>query len=146
MNERESDQWLVVERRFSGISSAKLLHHWTDPQMLVRWWPHRADVELRIGGSLHLAWPASDWHLRGEILEYREGQSLHFTWAWDHLPDEPQREVRVGVRTDDDATVLTIVQGPYGTGIAEDQARQGHLDGWHHFLDRLEAITRSETP
>ena len=64
-----------------------------------------------------------------------------FTWAWDHEPAAPTRTVTLQFAPDGaEGTHLTVTHGPYGDSTAEQAARQGHIDGWLHFLLRLQAV------
>jgi uncharacterized protein YndB with AHSA1/START domain len=81
-----------------------------------------------------------DWHLRGHYLAIEPGRLLTFTWAWDHEPDAPARLVSVRFTPDaTGGTLLTVTHAPYTTTADEQEARQGHLDGWLHFLARLQS-------
>ena len=62
-----------------------------DPSLLSRWWPDRATTDPQFGGNYHLEWPGPDWHLRGTYIETVPGESLAFTWQWDHEPEIDRR-------------------------------------------------------
>lgn len=130
---------LVVVAEFPGHHPDQLFAYWTVPALLCRWWPQWAATEPRPGGAYHLAWPAMNWHLRGHYTVFRPGRGLFFTWQWDHeLSDTSLRRVQVIFRPLSSGTRLTLIHDPYYPGEAEEETRMHHLDGWHHFLRRLQ--------
>ena len=132
---------VVVTATFPGVGPADLFACWIEPERLCRWWPAEAMIDARPGGAYHLAWPRMDWHLRGHYTAFEPGAHLAFTWAWDHEPAVPTRMVTLHFAPDGaGGTHLTITHGFYGDTAAEQTDRQGHIDGWLHFLPRLQAI------
>ena len=87
----------------------------------------------------HLSWPLMDWHLRGTYLAFEPGERISFTWCWDHERDTPTRYVGVHfLPLEDGGTLLNLVQQEYTDRDAEE--RQGHIEGWLHFLSRLNEL------
>jgi uncharacterized protein YndB with AHSA1/START domain len=84
-----------------------------------------------------------DWHLRGRYTAVEPGALLAFTWRWDSdSADDPERLVRVVFASLDGGggTRLSVTHGTYGDSASEREARQGHLEGWTHFLAKLAAL------
>ena len=94
-----------------------------------------------MGGTYRLSWPAMGWHLRGRYTKVDPGRALGFTWAWDHEPQRPERHVDVSFEPlPEGGTRITVTHGRYGDGAADAEDRQGHIDGWRHFLARLASL------
>ena len=83
-----------------------------------------------------------NWELSGKYLVYEPGAWLVFTWQWQHRPDLPQRTVAVTFETVDGGTRLAIAHSAYGNTAIEQEDRQSHIDGWLHFLGRLQQQTK----
>lgn len=135
---------LLFEEEYPGITPAELFRYWTEPALLVSWWPQQAEVEPRAGGEYHLAWPGMDWHLRGRYLSFEPVERLSFTWHWDHEADVPMRYVDLYFEPlEGRGTMLSLMHSEYGGG---DQAeRQGHIEGWVHFLGKLQDVIRDRS-
>ena len=130
---------LVVTAELPRLSPDRLFDLWTTPEGLCRWWPQEAEVDARLGGVYHLAWPAMSWHLRGVYTDFEPPSRLGFTWAWDHEPPEHRAQVDVLFEsTPDGGSRLTLTHGPYRSTEPAQQIRQGHLEGWLHFLSKLQ--------
>ena len=132
---------LVLRGDFPGFPPEELYDHFTQPELLKRWWPQEAEVELEVGGRYHLSWPQQKWHLRGAVRACERGRRFDFTWRWEHMPDAPETVVSVAFEKAGSGTRLTITHGPYD---ADDPGRQreraGHLRGWIQVLGRLKAL------
>jgi len=136
------DGRLRVWETFRRITPHELFEYWTEPAKLQLWWPEEAVTEPVPGGRYRYAFPALGHTLTGTFSEVIPGQRLAFSWRWEHEPTTPERHVVVDFERRDEDTLLTITQGPYGGGKAEERERQGHLEGWQHPLGRLEALVR----
>jgi uncharacterized protein YndB with AHSA1/START domain len=112
-----------------------------DPDLIVRWWSEEATTDPVVGGAIEARWPSTSWAMRGVYTELDPGRTVSFTWKWDHEPDTPERTVRVQLDAADGGTRITLAHGAYQSGEAED--RQGHLEGWQHFLPRLALVAGS---
>jgi uncharacterized protein YndB with AHSA1/START domain len=135
-----SPDTLVVTAHFSGFSPRSLFSHWVDPTLLTRWWPQKAEIDARQGGSYHLSWPGMNWHLRGTYTAFDPGRQLAFTWRFDHESERPQEEVVITLDADGDGADLLLTHGPYPDTEEGREARRGHLQGWEHFLPKLQAL------
>ncbi len=143
---RSSQDMVVVAAQFSATTPQVLYQHFTDADLLARWWPPSVPhLDPQVGGSYHFAWPAMDWDLRGTYTVIEAGQVLAFTWLWEHEPNLPMRDVFVVFGHTDTGAALTLRHGTY-TNNSQDQAdRQSHIDGWKHFLSRLATVVLSAT-
>ncbi len=133
---------LIVVADFPGVSPDLLFAYWTQDELLCRWWPSQAELDPRVGGSYHLAWPAHGWHLRGEYTTVEPGRRLGFTWQWDHEPAVAPARVEITLeRLADGDARLTLTHGPYADTEPDRERRAGHLEGWQHFLGLLRDLT-----
>lgn len=134
---------LELQAEFEEVEPAELFRYWTEPELLVQWWPNDAEVDGVRGGDYHLAWPNMEWHLRGTYSAFNPGQLLVFTWRWDHEPDTPTRVVTADFQPLEGrtGTCLYLTHGYYREDVPHDAVeRQGHLEGWQHFLARLQKV------
>lgn len=139
---------LELEAEFEGTPAAELFRYWTAPELLTQWWPREAEVEAQKGGSYHLSWPNMEWHLRGTYQTFSPGNLLVFTWRWDHEPHTPTRIVTLDFQPleGESGTYLHLTHGYYREHLPKDmEEKQGHLEGWHYFLGRLQEITQVKT-
>ncbi|HEY7126795.1 MAG TPA: SRPBCC domain-containing protein [Ktedonobacterales bacterium] len=133
-----SPECLKMQADFPGILPEKLFDYWTKPGLLCLWWPPEAEIEPREGGKYHLAWPRSNWHLRGRYLAFERGKHLAFTWKWDADPkDASPKQVSLSFVALDGGTQILLTHGPYTDSSEDAEARAGHLEGWTHFLSQL---------
>src|SRR5918992_2052791 len=131
----------VVRVDVPGLTPDDAFLAFTEPSSLVRWWPQEAETDRRVGGTYHMSWRAMGWHLRGRYTTMEPARALGFTWRWDHEPGLPERDVVVSFEpVPDGGTRITVTHGRYGAGDAEAADRQGHIDGWLHFLARLASL------
>jgi len=124
----------VITGDFTGFSGADLYEHLTRPELLVTWWPHVAEIEARVGGKLHLAWPDNDWHLRGEFTALEAGEHVGFTWQWDHDQSAGIKQVDAWIiDLGESGSRLAIYHGPFEATEHDQANRQGIIEGWIHF-------------
>jgi uncharacterized protein YndB with AHSA1/START domain len=136
---------LRLEHRFAAAPE-QVFDAWTDPEVLRRWWAAQrdwtspgCDVDLRVGGRyvLRMLDTAGTVHeVGGEYREIERPHRLAYTWEW--LGDEglhPGHEslVTVEFRADGGGTVVMLEH----TGLASEESRRRHTDGWTGVLDNL---------
>lgn len=125
---------LVLETLLAGAEPATVTDHFTDPDLLTRWWAGEAQIDTE-SGDYSFRWPEQGWTLRGRFIERVPAHRVRFTWRWDHEPALPERTVLVTAEAVPGGTHLTIAHGEY---TADDQdERADHLAGWTHFIGRL---------
>lgn len=138
----------IVCGDFGGFTAHDLYDHFTDPDLLRKWWPEQATLDPWPGGSYEFVWPTFRWTLRGEYTAVRSGRHLAFTWNWDHEPSQRPRMVNVYF-TDLSGGVarMAIHHGVFGLEPSEQDDRKGILEGWIHFGMRLSGLrSGSATP
>ncbi|HEU5439586.1 MAG TPA: SRPBCC domain-containing protein [Ktedonobacterales bacterium] len=129
---------LVVEAECPDATPASVFTYWIQPELLTLWWPRVAELDVRVRGAYHLAWPPNDWHLRGRYTAVEPGEQLAFTWCWDGDVEADETDVNARFAPlPGGGTRLTLTHGPYDESEAASVMRRGHLDGWRHFLLRL---------
>lgn len=134
---------VVIVGEFPHCPPDILFDYWTMPRLITLWWPAEAEIDACLDGIYHLAWPKRNWHLRGRYTTFELGKELAFTWKWDHLPPTTQVNIAfepLSTNTETDGTKLTVTHSPYSDASIEQEARQGHLEGWLYFVGRLQDI------
>ncbi len=119
-----------------GVEPDLVLRYFTDSDLVTEWWAPESEIDLDAGTYTH-RWPETGQTLGGHILEHRPGETVSFSWESDHELNEPERTVVVTVTPQGDGTRLTLRHGTYGPTDGEAEERQGHLEGWEHFLPQL---------
>ena len=134
---------LSVDRRIPA-DREQVLHAWTDPDTLQRWWGPPdvdcvgAEVDLRVGGHYRIGNGLPDgsviW-IHGEYLQIDAPSLLVYTWGVDGSDAAAQR-VTVRFETAGDATLVRVVHEQ----ITSVEAREGHSAGWNGCLEGLVSI------
>lgn len=127
---------LIVIADYPGVTPERVYAYWTTPSLLCMWWPQQAELDARIGGAYKLSWPAMNWRLRGRYTAMQPGARLAFTWVWEHEATDV-RGVEVLFAPHESGTRLTLRHGPYADTPADRESRNGHIEGWLHFLAKL---------
>lgn len=107
---------------------------WTEPDLIIQWWPPEAEISAGKDGWYRFTWAKQDWKLGGKYVVWDPGVKLAFTWRWNFDPGEMlERLVEIDFSRAEVGTCLTIRQGPYLESEADQTDRQGHIEGWLHF-------------
>lgn len=125
-------QTATIVTELPGEPSA-VFEWFTDPVLLVRWWPSEAETDPRPGGVYRLYWAGPDVTLRGGYRRVVDHERLDFTWSWDH-DDLPPREVGISFERCGRGTRVTVDH----EAESDDEATD-YVDGWTHFLEQLAA-------
>ncbi len=133
---------LILVATFPDHTPETLFDRWSQPALLQQWWPPAAEIEPCADGAYHLSWPERDWHLRGRYTAFESARRLAFTWQWDHDPaDGPATHVDIAFYPLlGGGTVLTLIHERYPNAPAGRDLRAEHLEGWTHFLTRLQGL------
>jgi len=108
----------------------------TEPDRLRRWKTVSARVDLRAGGAYR--WTVVPGHVAaGTFIEVDPGKRIVFGWGWEGAPD---------LRPDASTVTITLEPAEGGTlvhlvhdGLTDEQ-EVSHLEGWNHFLGRLQRV------
>ena len=138
-----------LELKFSrtfGADPKLVFKALTDPDLIKKWFgPHGytcpvVEVDLRVGGNYHIEMKTPE----GEIIKLNgiynvinPPNVLEYTWQWDE-PDAIQTGVKVQFSPSGDGTEIFVEQGEF----ASVESKEGHEQGWHASLDRLEEVFR----
>jgi uncharacterized protein YndB with AHSA1/START domain len=133
---------MVVTADLLHLSPRAAFSCFTQPEQLARWWPPSAEVDPRLDGRFRMMWPSMGWELFGQFTAFEPDNHLAFTWQWVHRPELPGRVVEVVFAPAGDGCRVTVTHGAYGNSEVEQADRQSHVDGWLHFLGRLQALTQ----
>lgn len=135
---------LVMSANFPQLAPDVLFDYWTKPDLICQWWPQQAEIEPREGGAYHFSWPKMGWSLRGQYVNFDIGRSLNFTWRWDHQTT-PLRHVEITFDAlPNGGTQITLTHGFYTDSAEDQEERAGHIEGWIHFLGRLQQLEPPE--
>jgi uncharacterized protein YndB with AHSA1/START domain len=134
-----------MERTFAATAE-EVFDAWTNPVVLERWWAAAptwsspgCDVDLRVGGSYTLRMLGDDGELHVVAGEYREvtrPSRLVFTWCWqgEGRPHHGHVSlVAIDFHGDGERTTVVLEH----SGLASQQSREGHGEGWNACLDNL---------
>ncbi len=118
----------------------------TDPVKMIRWMGISAEIDPRPGGIYRLD-PNGRDVIRGEYVEVIPDRRVVFTWGWEN-PSEGMPSVPAG------STQVEIDLEPEGQGTRvrlthrqlPPAARDRHLLGWAHYLQRLKAVSEGAEP
>ena len=106
----------------------------TEPDRLRRWKTVSARVDLRAGGQYR--WTVVPGHVAaGTFVEVEHGRRVVFGWGWEGSPDlaPDASTVTITLEPAEGGTLVRLVH----EGLSEQQVAS-HLEGWNHFLARLE--------
>lgn len=128
---------VVVEREFAHAAE-KLWRALTQPH-LIEEWLMKNDFVPKVGHRFNLR---GEWGgvLDCEVLAIEPGESLSYTWDFDH--DDPAYRLRSVV-------TFTLTPTPTGTRLrmeqagfqpTQKQAYGGAQAGWKKFFDNLDAV------
>ena len=131
---------LTIAANFPQFSPDVLFEYWTKPNLMCQWWPQQAEIDPREGGAYHFSWPQMGWSLRGRYVKFNIGRSLSFTWKWAHEASPPRQVEILFDALPDGGTQITLTHGFYTDSAEDQEERQGHLEGWTHFLGRLQQL------
>lgn len=112
--------------------------YFTDADLLVQWWSEQAAIDDR-SGLYELSWPSQGMRLLGQYVVTEPGRRFAFTWAFAHESFQP-RTVDIRFEASDGGTRLTIEH----THGEDPDERQGYIDGWKFFIERLRAALASD--
>jgi uncharacterized protein YndB with AHSA1/START domain len=117
--------------------------YFTDPGRMVGWMGVAALLDPRPGGALRIEANGRDVVL-GEYVEVDPPRRVVFTWGFDGaapIVAAGSTRVEVTLERDGDGTLLTLRHH----GL-EDPVRNGHAEGWTHYLVRLAQAAAGDSP
>lgn len=135
------EPYLVMKGELEKFSPEEVYDHYTQPELLGKFWAPQAVVEAKPGGKYELTWPAQGWKLIGVVKEAERGERLTFTWNWEHAPDAPEQTVTLTFAPrEGGGTRIGVRHGPYEASEEDATLRASHREGWVYFFGRLRAL------
>lgn len=138
---------LVLERYFPGVPVRLLWKAWREDWHLQGWWAETVEMDYRLGGKLRLGWPEQGFELRGRLVEIQSEKRLGFTWNWAHDPEEYPLLTTICFESQDEAALSSRLRIEQRSFVEEKDGEEvvRLLEGWEHFLDRLETYVSQMT-
>ena len=135
------DRTLRIERTYRAPAEA-VFDAWTSEEVIRRWWQaevgwetSEAEVDLRVGGAVHVTMrdPAKgeDHGGGGYYTEVDPPRRLAFTWIWDG--DTRRTLIEIDFEESDGATTVSFTH----SGLWDEAAVRDHEGGWSRILDSL---------
>ena len=81
--------------------------------------------------------------MRGRFTDFEPGKKLAFTWLWDHYPHTTNVVVDFAPFAEN-GTKLTVSHGDYSDSNEDQEARQGHIEGWLYFVGKLQSCIEEQ--
>ena len=120
---------ITFHRRYAR-SIDKVWAALTVPERIADWFAEVETLDLRLGGAIHLRFPAVDVRIQGVITAYEPPRRL--TWTWPHA-EGGESSVSFQLEPDGDGCRLTLVES--GLKLSDGP---GNAAGWHAHLEAVE--------
>lgn len=92
-------------------------------------------IDPRVGGEIRVAYPGGNFGI-GKITAMESGKRIAFTWGYEQKAQgvpEGSTQIEITLTPTRDGTLVQLSH----TGLPSEEARQGHLGGWKHYLAML---------
>jgi uncharacterized protein YndB with AHSA1/START domain len=146
---------LTLSRHYP-VAPEKVWRAWTDPEAIKRWFGPEAgepvaaaELDVRAGGRFRIVFGGPDGKMHECAGVYKEvvpcssttvGR-LVFTWSWPRTTPERISVVTIEFRAAGRGTDLVFKHEQF----FDEQARDGHKQGWSASFDKLAAYLAAET-
>jgi uncharacterized protein YndB with AHSA1/START domain len=138
LQQESGPELLILTSFYPHVSPQQLSMYWARPELLQQWWPPQARVKAQWGEIYRFPWSSTEQYLPRDYSALSSGASRGFSWKWDPESDRPERELKVVFDpVGDIGTQVTVTHGTYTNSSKDQEARDGHLEGWIYFLKRL---------
>jgi uncharacterized protein YndB with AHSA1/START domain len=138
-----ADDEPLTKQIFIDAPPAEVFPYLTQSEKYVLWMGLAAEIDARPGGIFKVD-PNTRDIIFGEFLEVRAPHRIVFTWGWKQ-PGHPvpagSTRVEIELQAKDGGTLLTLRHYHLPGGV-----REGHADGWSHYLRRLEVVLGGGAP
>ena len=138
-----SETGVVVKEVRIAARPETVFPFFTDPVKMLLWKGVEADLDPQPGGTFRVNVTGTAV-ARGEYLEVTPNTRVVFTWGWEsegHAVPPGSSTVEVTLRVDGDGTLVTLTHH----GL-EGEERDGHAEGWDHFMERLSIAATGGDP
>ncbi|HSA56448.1 MAG TPA: SRPBCC family protein [Gemmatimonadaceae bacterium] len=135
-----SDDSILELRIRVEASPAVLYRYLSDPDRF-RAWMGDADIEARPGGVVRVRYPNGHCAL-GSIIERVPDRRLVFSWGYEGSAELPPATSTVAIELEPEGGATVVVLRH--SGLPGGPSRDGHHDGWTHYLSRLAGAVTAE--
>jgi uncharacterized protein YndB with AHSA1/START domain len=139
-----SPNTVVEVRRVIRAPRQRVFDAWTKPEELKRWHApgpmtvSLAEIDLRVGGAyrIHMVAPSGEEHrVVGTYREVDPPRRLTYSWQWETGTDAGVSTVTIDFVERGGETEVVLRH----EGLAREEARTSHLQGWTAITDKLAA-------
>lgn len=119
--------------------------YFTDPAKVVRWKGVEATLDPRPGGIYRVDMHGGRNIARGQYVEIVPHSRIVFTWGWEgegHPVSPGTTTVEVMLTPTGEGTLLRLIH----RGLPTVELRDGHGEGWTHYLARLALAAAGQDP
>ena len=144
----EATRVVRIERTFDA-SAEEVFDAWTSEDVISRWfkpgtgWREaRADVDLRVGGTIRVVMHNPEGEPVGAGGEYtliERPHRLAFTWTFD---DEPSNLQMIELEFTEEGGVTRVLF--VNSDISEEQRRDAQYEGWSACFDEMGRVLESQ--
>jgi uncharacterized protein YndB with AHSA1/START domain len=143
---------VCVEREIEIAASPETLWELlTDQDQAVTWMGLTASFDLRPGGAYRVE-VIPDRTVIGEFVEIDPPHRLVYTWGWESR-ERGERDTGDLVPPGSTTVEFELVPSHAGTllrlrhsDLPTAQSASSHTRGWHHYLERLDAVAMGRDP
>jgi uncharacterized protein YndB with AHSA1/START domain len=115
----------------------------TNPDLLLMWWPTQVEIDLREGGGFKMSFlPYSDSVEKGQFLRIISGQLLKYTAASSDFPNVA-REVTIEFKPQGEHTQVVLTEAGWRQGRLWEKLHRSGEDGWRGILRDLKIFVES---
>jgi uncharacterized protein YndB with AHSA1/START domain/DNA-binding transcriptional ArsR family regulator len=128
-----------AEEVFDAWTSAEVIRRWFKPGQ--GWGTPRAEVDLRVGGTMRVVMRAPDGAevgASGEFTLIERPHRLAFTWTFD---DDPSNQQMIELEFTEQAGATTVLF--VNSKISDEKKRDEQYGGWQACLDNMERALAS---
>jgi len=127
---------------FINCRPETLFSFFTDPEKMVRWMGRHIMLEPRVGGKYRIDVNGHDI-AKGEYLEIVPYEKIVMSWGWEKSEILPPGSSTLEFRLIPNDTGTLLVLTHYDL---PKEKIQSHLEGWKHYMPRLQSIAEGENP
>jgi uncharacterized protein YndB with AHSA1/START domain len=134
-----------VVRRETHIAAprASVFAFLTDPEKIIQWMGNEVTTELHPGG-MYLVKGINEKAARGAFREVVPVHRLSYSFGWEGSEKVPPNSslIEIDLIEQDGGTLLRLTH----SGLPDAEQRDGHADGWAHYLGRLASAAAGRDP
>jgi uncharacterized protein YndB with AHSA1/START domain len=124
---------------FVHASPKKVFDAVTRPELLTRWFMHRASITPKWGGSYSFSWEGGPTHT-GRIVDFVRGKRMTLTWQWPGLEKLGVTKMKLSVERKADGSILRFTHSGFLTGGPWTDLYEGAIRGWTYFMMNFKSV------